>query len=142
MLTTQEIMAIIPHRPPFLLVDRILEMDATHAVGIKQVTMNEPFFVGHFPGHPIMPGVLTIEALAQVGAVAVLSLPQYQGQLVYFAGIDNARFKRPVTPGDTLRLEVQVEKLRGRIGKAHGIATVDGLLVAEADLTFAIVSAT
>lgn len=142
MLTTQEIMAIIPHRPPFLLVDRILEMDATHAVGLKQVTMNEPFFVGHFPGHPIMPGVLTIEALAQVGAVAVLSLPQYQGQLVYFAGIDNARFKRPVTPGDTLRLEVQVEKLRGRIGKAHGIATVDGLLVAEADLTFAIVSAT
>lgn len=138
MLTIEEIMAIIPHRPPFLLIDRILEFDTTHAVGIKQVTMNEPFFVGHFPQQPIMPGVLIIEALAQVGAVAVLHQTAYQGKIAYFAGIDNARFKRPVTPGDTLRLEVTLEKMRSRVGKAKAIAYVDGQLTAEADLTFVI----
>lgn len=139
MLTTQEIMAIIPHRPPFLLIDRILEFDSSHAIGLKQVTINEPFFVGHFPGQPVMPGVLIIEALAQVGAVAVLHQPVYQGKLAYFARIDNARFRRPVTPGDTLRLEVTLEKLRGPVGKGRGVAYVDQDVAAEADLTFAIV---
>ncbi|MBA3946950.1 MAG: 3-hydroxyacyl-ACP dehydratase FabZ [Herpetosiphonaceae bacterium] len=138
MLTTEEIMAIIPHRPPFLLVDRILEIDNAHAVGLKQVTINEPFFVGHFPGQPIMPGVLIIEALAQVGAVAILHQPSYQGKLVFFARIDNARFRRPVKPGDTLRLSVSLDKLRGPIGKGKGLAQVDGEVAAEGEFTFAI----
>jgi 3-hydroxyacyl-[acyl-carrier-protein] dehydratase len=139
MLSTQEIMEIIPHRPPFLLVDRILEMDDKHAIGIKQVTVNEPFFVGHFPGNPIMPGVLQIEALAQVGAVAVLHQPAYRGKLALFARIENARFFKPVVPGDTLRLEVELTALRGRVGKGHAQASVDGQPVAEADITFMLV---
>ncbi len=138
MLTTEEIMAIIPHRPPFLLVDRILEIDNVHAIGLKQVTINEPFFVGHFPGQPIMPGVLIIEALAQVGAVAILHQPVYQGKLVFFARIENARFRRPVKPGDTLHLNVSLDKLRGSIGKGKGLAQVDGEVAAEAEFTFAI----
>jgi len=139
MLNIEEILTILPHRPPFLLVDRVLEIeDGVRAVGVKNVTMNEPFFVGHFPGRPIMPGVLIVEALAQVGAVALLRLPEHAGKLVYFAGIDTMRFKKPVTPGDTLRLEVTLDKLRRRIGKGHGIATVDGTVVAEGDLMFAV----
>ena len=139
MLNIEEILTILPHRPPFLLVDRVVEIeDGVRAVGIKNVTMNEPFFVGHFPGRPIMPGVLIVEALAQVGAVALLRLPEHAGKLVYFAGIDTMRFKKPVTPGDTLRLEVTLDKLRRRIGKGHGIATVDGTVVAEGDLMFAV----
>ena len=139
MLTIEDILTILPHRPPFLLVDRVVEIeDGVRAVGIKNVTMNEPFFVGHFPGRPIMPGVLIVEALAQVGAVALLRLPEHAGKLVYFAGIDTMRFKKPVTPGDTLRLEVTLDKLRRRIGKGHGIATVDGTVVAEGDLMFAV----
>ncbi len=141
MLTIEQIMAIIPHRPPFLLIDRILELDTSHAVGIKQVTINEPFFVGHFPGQPIMPGVLIVEALAQVGAVAMLSQPAYQGKLAFFARIDNTRFRRPVTPGDTLRLEVTLDKVRGRVGKGTGIARVDDQVVAETEITFAIADA-
>lgn len=139
MLTIEEIMAIIPHRPPFLLVDRILEIEAgVRAVGIKQVTINEPFFEGHFPGQPIMPGVLQIEALAQVGAVALLSQPEHRGKLALFAGLDNVRFRRIVKPGDTLRLEVRLEALRRRIGKGRGIATVDGQVATEGDFTFAL----
>ena len=139
MLTIEDIMAILPHRPPFLLVDRILEIEeGVRAVGIKNVTMNEPFFVGHFPSKPIMPGVLIVEAMAQVGAVAILRLPEFAGKLVYFAGIDAVRFKKPVVPGDTLRMDVTLEKLRRRIGKAHAVATVDGALVAEGNLLFAI----
>ena len=114
MLSIQEIMEIIPHRPPFLLIDRILELDERHAIGIKQVTINEPFFVGHFPGNPLMPGVLQIEALAQVGAVAVLHQPAYRGKLAVFARIENVRFRKPVVPGDTLELEVQLVELRGK----------------------------
>ncbi len=138
MLSIQQIMEIIPHRPPFLLVDRILEIDERHAVGIKQVSMNEPFFVGHFPGNPIMPGVLQVEALAQVGAVALLHQPAYRGKLALFARIENVRFRKPVTPGDTLRLEVELVQLRGAIGKGHGVAKVEDQVVTEADFTFAI----
>ena len=143
MLTTEQIMEVIPHRPPFLLIDRILEIEAgVRAVGLKQVTINEPFFVGHFPGQAVMPGVLIIEALAQVGAVAVLMQPEFQGKLAFFAGIDNVRFRKPVTPGDTLRLEVTLEKLRRVIGKGRGVATVDGTVVAEGEIMFAIVDRT
>ena len=134
-------MAIIPHRPPFLLVDRILEIDERHAIGVKQVTINEPFFAGHFPGNPIMPGVLQVEALAQVGAIALLSQPAYRGKIVLFARIENVRFRRPVTPGDTLRLEVQLERMRGRIGKGHGVARVGDDVAAEGDFTFAVADA-
>jgi 3-hydroxyacyl-[acyl-carrier-protein] dehydratase len=141
MLSVEEIMAIIPHRPPFLLVDRILEIDERHAIGVKQVTINEPFFAGHFPGNPIMPGVLQVEALAQVGAIALLSQPAYRGKIVLFARIENVRFRKPVTPGDTLRLEVQLERMRGRIGKGHGVARVGDDVAAEGDFTFAVVDA-
>ncbi len=138
MLEADEIQKIIPHRYPFLLVDRVLEMGDDRAVGIKNVTQNEPFFPGHFPGRPIMPGVLIIEALAQVGAVALLSRPEYRGKLAFFAGIDKARFKRPVLPGDVLRLEVTLERMRGPIGKGRGVATVDGQLAAQGEFLFAL----
>ncbi|MBV9787683.1 MAG: 3-hydroxyacyl-ACP dehydratase FabZ [Chloroflexi bacterium] len=139
MLTIEQIMEIIPHRPPFLLIDRILELEeGVRAVGLKQVTMNEPFFQGHFPGKPIMPGVLQIEALAQVGAVALLSQPQNKGKIALFARIDGVRFRKPVTPGDSLRLEVSLEKMRGPIGKGKGVATVDGAVVTEGEFTFAL----
>ena len=141
-LDTRQIMEIIPHRPPFLLVDRIVEViDGERAVGIKQVTINEPFFVGHFPGYPVMPGVLIVEALAQVGAVLVLRQPEYRGKIAFFAGIDGVRFKRQVTPGDTLRLEVTVGKLRRGFGTATAAATVDGQLACRGELMFAIGSA-
>ena len=140
MLTTQEIMAIIPHRYPFLLIDRVIELEAgRRAVAEKLVTIGEPFFQGHFPGYPIMPGVLIVEALAQTGSVAALSLPDYKNKLGIFAGIDGVRFKRPVVPGDTLRLEVQLEKMRRNIGRAKGVATVDGQLACEGELLFALI---
>ena len=136
------ILATIPHRYPFLLVDRILEVEEGHrAVAIKNVTINEPFFAGHFPGRPIMPGVLIVEALAQVGAVAALSHPDNRGKLGLFAGIDGLRFRRQVVPGDQLRLEVTMERLRGPVGKARALATVDGEVAAEGLLTFALVPA-
>ena len=135
----KEIMEIIPHRYPFLLVDRVLELDpGKRAVGIKNVSVNEPFFQGHFPGYPVMPGVLIIEAMAQVGAVAVLSLPDLKDKLALFAGIDGARFRRQVVPGDQIRLEVEIIKFKGPIGKGRGVATVDGQVAAEAELTFAL----
>ena len=131
-----KIMDYLPHRYPFLLVDRIIEVEGRkRIVGIKNVTINEPFFQGHFPGNPIMPGVLIVEAMAQVGAVLLLrGIPDRHRKLVYFAGIDRAKFRRPVTPGDQVRFEVEVLKLRSRSARLRGEAFVDGTLVAEAEL--------
>ncbi len=134
-----QIMEILPHRYPFLLVDRVVELEpGARAVGIKQVTANEPQFTGHFPGRPIMPGVLMVEALAQTAGIAVLTLPDYRGKIGLFAGIDECRFKRLVAPGDTLRLEVTVEKLRGMFGRVRAVASVDGEVAVEATLSIII----
>lgn len=130
------IQEILPHRYPFLLVDRIVELEPrVRIVGIKQVTVNENFFQGHFPGVPVMPGVLQIEALAQVGAILGLREFENRGDKVpFFGGIDNCRFRRPVVPGDTLRLEVTTIRSGSRVQKMHGVASVDGLVTAEADI--------
>jgi 3-hydroxyacyl-[acyl-carrier-protein] dehydratase len=137
--TVEDIQAVLPHRPPFLLVDEIEDVEyGVRAVGRKCVTINEPFFQGHFPGYAVMPGVLIVEALAQVGAFALLGLPQNKGRIAFFAGIDNLRFKRQVRPGDTLRLEVTLDKMRGPVGKGTAIATVGGALVVKGELTFAL----
>ena len=134
-----EIMRIIPHRYPFLLVDRVVELEpGKRVVALKNVTANEPQFTGHFPERPIMPGVLMVEAMAQAGAVAVLTLPEYRGKLALFAGIDDCRFRRMVVPGDALRLEVTVEKLRGMFGRARAVASVEGEVAVEATLSFII----
>lgn len=139
MLTIEEIKEIIPHRYPFLLIDRIEEVEeGKRAVGLKNVSANEEFFNGHFPEYPVMPGVLIIEALAQVGAVAILKKEENRGKLAFFAGIDNCRFKKQVKPGDQLRLEVEITRVKGPVGKGHAVATVDGEVAAEADITFAI----
>jgi 3-hydroxyacyl-[acyl-carrier-protein] dehydratase len=139
MLDIEQIKEIIPHRYPFLLVDRILEVEeGKKAVGLKNVSANEEFFNGHFPDYPVMPGVLIVEALAQVGAVAMLKKEENQGRLAFFAGIDNCRFKKQVRPGDQLRLEVEIVRARGSIGKGKGIATVDGELVCETDIMIAL----
>jgi 3-hydroxyacyl-[acyl-carrier-protein] dehydratase len=138
-LEAADIMRIIPHRYPFLLVDRIVELEpGRRAVGIKQVTANEPQFTGHFPERPIMPGVLIVEALAQTAGVAVMTLDAYRGKLGLFAGIDECRFRRMVIPGDTLRLEITVEKLRGMFGRVKGVASVEGEVAAEATLSIII----
>lgn len=138
-LTTKEIMEVIPHRQPFLLIDTIEELETgARAVGKKCVSYNEPFFAGHFPGEPVMPGVLIIEALAQVGAVAILSQPENKGKTAYFAAINNAKFKLKVVPGDVLMLETEIVKVKGPIGIGNAKATVDGKVVASAELTFAI----
>jgi 3-hydroxyacyl-[acyl-carrier-protein] dehydratase len=139
LLNIQQIQEIIPHRFPFLLIDRILELEAgVRAVGLKNVTMNEPFFEGHFPGYPVMPGVLIVEALAQVGSVVMLSIEANRGKLGFFAGIDEFRFRGQVVPGDTLRLEVHITRLKGAIGKGTGIAKVGDRVVAEGGLMFAL----
>ena len=137
----REILEIMPHRYPFLLVDRIVEYDGrNHMVGIKNVSYNEPFFQGHFPEHPVMPGVLVVEALAQVGVILLFtSSGEHHSKLVYFSGIDNCRFRQPVIPGDQIRLDVTAIKHRGNFFKMKGEALVDGNLVAEAELSCTIV---
>ena len=138
-LEAADIMRILPHRYPFLLVDRIVELEpGRRVVGIKQVTANEPQFTGHFPGRPIMPGVLMVEALAQTAGVAILVLDEYRGKMGLFAGIDECRFRRMVVPGDTIRMEVTVEKLRGMFGRVKAVATVDGEVAVEATLSIII----
>ncbi len=137
--TTKEIMEIIPHRHPFLLIDTIEELDpGERAVGKKCVTFNEPFFAGHFPQNPVMPGVLIIEAMAQVGAVAILGLPQWKGKTAYFTGIEKARFKKMVHPGDVLMIETKIVKVKGPIGMGEAAAYVDGVLAAKAELSFVV----
>lgn len=139
MLTAEQIQQIIPHRYPFLMVDRITELEeGKRAVGLKNVTINEEYFNGHFPGYPVMPGVLIVEALAQVGAVAMLQKEENRGRLAFFAGIDKCRFKRQVIPGDTLKLEVEITRMRGSIGKGKAVATVDGEIACETEITFAL----
>ncbi len=138
-LGSREIQQVIPHRWPFLLVDKIIDLKpGEEAVGIKNISAGEIFFQGHFPGYPIFPGVLISEALAQVGAVAILSLAENKGKIVLFAGVDGFRFRKPVLPGDCLRLEVKLTKMRGPIGKGTAKATVEEKTVAEGELTFAL----
>ena len=138
-LNIEQIQEIIPHRPPFLLVDKITDyVPGEWAKGIKAVTVNEPFFVGHIPQYRVMPGVLIIEALAQVGAVAILSLPENKGKLAFFGGIKNARFKKQVRPGDVLELSCELTERRGPIGFGKAVAKVDGKVAAQGELTFAV----
>lgn len=138
-LTTKEIMEIIPHRQPMLLIDTIEELESgKRGVGKKCVSFNEPYFAGHFPGEPVMPGVLIIEALAQVGAVVILSCPEFKGKTAYFGAINAAKFRRKVVPGDVLLLEVEMIKQKGPIGIGKATATVDGRVAATAELTFAV----
>ena len=140
MLENIDIQKILPHRYPFLLVDRVTELeDGTRAVGIKNVTVNEPFFQGHFPQNPIMPGVLIVEALAQVGAVMLLSMPENRGKLGVFTGIDAMKFRRQVIPGDTLTLEAELLMYRHGMGKAKVSATVEGKIAAAGEISFAVI---
>jgi beta-hydroxyacyl-ACP dehydratase FabZ len=134
-LDINQIRAILPHRYPFLLVDRIVEMEPERIVGIKQVTANEPHFTGHFPDFPVMPGVLIVEAMAQCAGVLVLQqMPDRENKLVLLVAIDYARFRRPVVPGDTLRMEMKILKRKASVAKMSGVATVDGLVVAEVEV--------
>jgi len=139
MMDINEIKQLLPHRYPFLLVDRVLELEpGQRIVAIKNVTANEDFFNGHFPQKPVMPGVLIIESMAQAAGIAMLAQEQHKGKIPYFTGIDNARFRKPVVPGDQLRIEVEVLKIRGSVGRVFAKATVDGQIVSEAELMFAL----
>lgn len=136
----KEIMEVLPHRYPFLLVDRILEVEeGKRAVGLKNVTINEPFFQGHFPGEPIMPGVLMVEAMAQVGLVALKTMDEYKDKLGVFTGIEKIRFRRQVVPGDTLKIDVELVKIRRGMGVAEGTITVDGEMACKGTIMFALI---
>ena len=138
-MNTQQIMGILPHRSPFLLIDTVEELQpGVKCVAKKNVTMNEPHFMGHFPRNPVMPGVLIIEALAQTGAVAILCQDEWKGKTAYFAGINNAKFKQKVVPGDTLELTTEIIKVKGPIGVGKAVARVNGKVACMAELTFAI----
>lgn len=142
MIDISEIMTVLPHRYPFLLVDRVLEIEKERVRAIKNVTYNEPFFCGHFPGQPVMPGVLVVEAMAQAGGYLLFSqVEDREGKLIYFSGIDNCRFRKPVVPGDQLVFEVEVVAARRTFAKIHGRALVDGEVVCEADLMSVMVEA-
>jgi len=138
-MNASQIMEVIPHRQPFMLLDTIEELEpGRRALARKCVSYNEPFFAGHFPAEPVMPGVLIVEAMAQAGAVAMLSLPEMKGKTAYFAGINNAKFKQKVVPGNVLELEVEIVKVKGPIGQGRGTAKVNGRLAASAEILFAI----
>ena len=139
MLTVKEIRDILPHRYPFLMIDRVEEVvEGKSAKGYKNVTINENFFNGHFPDYPVMPGVLILEALAQMGAICILSMDEFKGKIGFLVGADKVRWKKQVMPGDKLNLEIEIVKLRGSIGIGKGKATVDGNLVCEGEIMFAI----
>jgi UDP-3-O-[3-hydroxymyristoyl] N-acetylglucosamine deacetylase/3-hydroxyacyl-[acyl-carrier-protein] dehydratase len=135
-LDIEGVMRILPHRFPFLMVDRIAKIDGNHITGIKSVTINEPFFQGHFPGHPIMPGVLQLEAIAQVAGILMLRQAANAGQIAYFMSAEDVKWRKPVHPGDTLVIEVEMTKTRGKLGKAKGVCKVQGEVVSEAEVTF------
>jgi 3-hydroxyacyl-[acyl-carrier-protein] dehydratase len=138
-LSPKDILNILPHRYPFLLIDKILEVEpGQRVVSVKNVTFNEPFFVGHFPGHPIMPGVLIVEMMAQAGGVMLLTLDEHKGKLAYLAGVEKARFRKPVLPGDTLISEVTMLRSRGSVGWVKAEARVDGKVVCDAEMSFAL----
>lgn len=139
MFNINQIKEVIPHRYPFLLVDKVTEIEeGKRVVGYKNVTINEPFFEGHFPDYPVMPGVLILESLAQVGAIAVLGIEENKGKIGFLAGVDKCRFKRQVVPGDQLKLEIEIIRMKGPIGKGKGIATVNGEVACQAEIMFAI----
>jgi beta-hydroxyacyl-ACP dehydratase FabZ len=141
MMDVGQIMAMLPHRYPFLLVDRILEVHGTtRIVGLKNVTINEPFFQGHFPGHPIMPGVLIVEAMAQTGGLLLMEqVPDRERKVVYFMSLDQVKFRKPVVPGDQLRMEVEMLQFRGKVARMKGVATVDGQVATEAEMMACVV---
>jgi 3-hydroxyacyl-[acyl-carrier-protein] dehydratase len=144
LIETKQLLKMIPHRYPFLLIDRLVDVRHDHsAIGIKNVSVNEPFFVGHFPGHPVMPGVLIVESMAQTAAALVISTlgPDTETPIVYFMSIENAKFRKPVTPGDQLRLTVAKDRRRGNVWRFNGVARVDGTVVAEASITAMIMDA-
>ena len=131
-----QVMQILPHRFPFLMIDRVVKVDGNNIIALKNVTVNEPFFQGHFPGHPIMPGVLQLEAIAQVAGILMLRQAEKVGQLAYFMSAEDVKWRKPVVPGDVLVIEVELTKSRGKIGKAKGVCKVDDEIVSEAEVTF------